>query len=123
MTQFSSLGQSEQKFRDHSKFFFEDWEYIAYGFDLIKKYLRNNQALQVSGNQPYISGGSKTEAFVRTQVADRWDDQRYPAETHVATIFQLHLLEYEIREEYKEILRLAREHLQAGMSRYVVGWQ
>ena len=65
-----------------------DWEYMVHGIgDLNGSF--DTEVLKVMRSRPYISGGSKLEAFARTLVADRWSDQRWSQNASVAVIRDL----------------------------------
>lgn len=51
--------------------FRDDWESVAYQFGRLDTSARDGQLLEEARNSPYISGGSKSEAFAQTLVANR----------------------------------------------------
>jgi hypothetical protein len=85
--------------------FRDDWESVAYGFGRLDRSARDAQLLEEARNSPYVSGGPKFEAFARTLMADRWNDQRWSPDTSVAGILCLWETQHDPRIGIEEMAK------------------
>jgi hypothetical protein len=78
---------------------------------------------EIGRNSPYICGGPKVEAFARTLVADRWSENRWPADDRVSYLLDLHELRLPtglVRPGFEpEEMILYLEALQSNVPRFV----